>query len=167
MYGPNIIRVSDGVIKSIASQFKKAEGEPMDLISIPSVKIEYWLTIDETTEDEQEITKEEVIHDIFSLSKIPVKGDYIRFGDEECLFEVKFVTRSQNKNVITISGNHIGHDGGIVYRKMVENHGFHHFGIKEEPKRKGTGRFEYTCKVCGWKVSTNVLPSNGICPDCR
>lgn len=26
---------------------------------------------------------------------------------------------------------------------------------------------DYTCKKCGKKITTEILPSNGICPDCR
>ena len=29
------------------------------------------------------------------------------------------------------------------------------------------GRFDYTCKKCGRKISTDILPSDGICKDCR
>ncbi len=29
------------------------------------------------------------------------------------------------------------------------------------------GRFDYTCKKCGRGISTDILPSNGICQDCR
>lgn len=32
---------------------------------------------------------------------------------------------------------------------------------------KGSGRFDYTCRKCGYNVSTDILPSDGICPDCR
>jgi len=39
--------------------------------------------------------------------------------------------------------------------------------FEDDNKCKGTGRFEYTCKKCGWIVRTDILPSNGICHDCR
>lgn len=94
------------------------------VIELPSIKISYCFTIEECNGDECEISKEETIHDLFSISRIPAKGDYIRFGESDCLFQVTIVSRAQDKNEISIHGNHIGHDGGIVYRKMVEKHGF-------------------------------------------
>ena len=29
------------------------------------------------------------------------------------------------------------------------------------------GRFDYTCKKCSNRIDTDILPSDGICPDCR